>query len=1063
MVYIKNGKVKGLTKKVALPLALAASAFTPVMADTTLKLVGPEGNKIAFDQTKQVAINMTSNDNVSFVEVNIELPAGLQYVEGSFKKADIEALKGHQYKVSLTPKGFHVAIYSDNLDSMGELSDQTIGTFDVKANTKLSGNDPISMTIVDLTDKDANQVKYNNKGKDYIEGAEGDNSIGTGAVAVDKSILPGTWKVTATAANLADGVLAFNPLFDAQTVSIEIENDIAQIAGMEFRLILPQGLALDESSLALTDRKEDQTIGKQIIVDKESGENTNDYKIFILGGDKPFKGSEGAVLTFNLKADMSLATDPEKDFSDEILFENIIVTDIYSNAVKSSDQTIKVQNLNEKARYELTGALNEIEEKALEEPLTRVYDYKDVLDARKAANSKLDELYQAGTLGYQDNPEIVGNLVETYENTLNDISAENINMLETLSQQVADLREQLEAANQPQTVAADSRALAPGDETSTEPDPEAEGDAPEAEPAAVVVKAQEAIAPAQEELAAALSAATAAIDKFEAKIDELFNEKSAEDAERYDGALLNDENQLALKALSDEANAAIAGFEITRNDVNGKNQQTFNQIVSEDLAKALDDVNKYVENLSIVGRNAETGPYANYENLPEVKEAVAAAQKMIEETLPNAIQAAADEIALPFDEGINEVLDLLQQASDAIDNVKEVADHAKEVNDALTTNINEALANVEKALDDAEDRLEEIREADEYKYIDSNEKTTDLMKAIDQRIADLNGLIDAIEKDVNDEQGYDDQSAEAEKIAGFIETLNNALASIDEETYPGVDGEELVGLDKQIEDAVATYDKYHQRGDANMDGRVSLLDYNLIMQYVREEKNVEEVTPEQLSQLNVVQEKSFGTDIEINITDAVGALKIYLNDGSDEGLKLGDRYYSSRALTGESQNIMATSQMVGGVKRIALQLADAQQFTAAQLDVMLGEGARIVNAQLGDLNNGHQLFVGNVNDGRQRVVISNDQLKAFNASVGTVLFLDVEGDVEFSHVLFSTLDAESVAFDVVSGATGIAGVNAAAGEGEQVYSLGGRLMNALKKGVNIIRRADGSTQKVIKK
>lgn len=1063
MVYIKNGKVKGLTKKVALPLALAASAFTPVMADTTLKLVGPEGNKIAFDQTKQVAINMTSNDNVSFVEVNIELPAGLQYVEGSFKKADIEALKGHQYKVSLTPKGFHVAIYSDNLDSMGELSDQTIGTFDVKANTKLSGNDPISMTIVDLTDKDANQVKYNNKGTGNIEGAEGDNSIGTGAVSVDKSILPGEWKVTATAANLADGVLAFNPLFDAQTLSLEIVNDIAQIAGMEFRLILPQGLALDESSLALTDRKEDQTLGKQIIVDKESGENTNDYKIFILGGDKPFKGTEGAVLTFNVKADLSLANDPDKDFSDEILFENIIVTDIYSNAVKSGDQTIKVQNLNEKAHYELTAGLNDVEKKALEEPLTRVYDYKDVLDARKAANDKLDELYQAGILAVDGNAEAVGELINTYESTLKETAEKNEAALDMFSDQVIELKQQLDAANQPQTVAADSRALAPGDETATEPAPEVEGEAPEAEPAAVVVKAQEAIAPAQQELAEALGAANTAIGEFEAKIAELYNEKSAEDAERYDGALLTEEAQTALKALYDAANAAIEGFELTRNDVNGKNQQTFNQIVSEDLAQALDDVNKYVENLSIVGRNAETGPYANYENLPQVKEAVEAAKKLVEETLPNAIQAAADEIALPFDEGINEVLDLLQQASDAIDHVKEVADLAKEVNDALTTNINEALAQTEKALDDAEDRLEEIREADEYKYIDSSEKTADLMKAIDDRIAQLNDLIDAIENDVNDEQGYDDQSAEAEKIAGFIEALNNALASIDEETYPGVDGEELVGLDKQIEDAVATYDKYHQRGDANMDGRVSLLDYNLIMQYVREEKNVEEVTPEQLSQLNVVQEKSFGTDIEINITDAVGALKIYLNDGSDEGLKLGDRYYSSRALTGESQNIMATSQMVGGVKRIALQLADAQQFTAAQLDVMLGEGARIVNAQLGDLNNGHKLFVGNVNNGRQRVVISNDQLKAFNAGSGSVLFLDVEGDVEFSHVLFSTLDAESVAFDVVSGTTGIAGVNAAAGEGEQVYSLGGRLMNALKKGVNIIRRADGSTQKVIKK
>ena len=34
--------------------------------------------------------------------------------------------------------------------------------------------------------------------------------------------------------------------------------------------------------------------------------------------------------------------------------------------------------------------------------------------------------------------------------------------------------------------------------------------------------------------------------------------------------------------------------------------------------------------------------------------------------------------------------------------------------------------------------------------------------------------------------------------------------------------------------------------------------------------------------------------------------------------------------------------------------------------------------------------------------------------------------------------------------TGVAGVKAAAEQGEQVYSIGGRLMNALKKGINII-------------
>ena len=87
--------IKSLSKKVILPLALVASSLTPALAgNTTLKIQGPEGDKIAFDETKQVELMMQSTgDNVSFVEVNIDLPAGLEYVEGSFAKADIEARK----------------------------------------------------------------------------------------------------------------------------------------------------------------------------------------------------------------------------------------------------------------------------------------------------------------------------------------------------------------------------------------------------------------------------------------------------------------------------------------------------------------------------------------------------------------------------------------------------------------------------------------------------------------------------------------------------------------------------------------------------------------------------------------------------------------------------------------------------------------------------------------------------------------------------------------------------------------------------------------------------------
>ena len=1063
MVYIKNGKVKGFTKKVALPLALAASAFTPVMAETTLKVVGPEGNKIAYDETKQVAINMTSEgDNVSFVEVNIELPKGLQYVQGSFKKADIEALKGHQYKVTLTPKGFHVAIYSDNLDSMGDMTDTTIGTFDVKANTALTGEDNIAMTIVDLTDDQAEQIPYNNEGLDGDEGADGDNSIGSEPISIDKQILPGEWKVTATAAALADGVLPFNPLFDAQTISIELENNIAQVAGMEFRLILPQGLTLDEESLALTDRKEDQTVGKQIIVNKETSEETNDYKIFILGGDKGFKGSEGAILTFDLNADMTFAVDPEADFKDEILFENIIVTDIYANAIPHEDITMTVQNLNEKAHFELGNKIAEVEAQAAEEPYTRVYDYEGVVEKRDAANEKYDEYYQAGTLDV--NKEEVSGLIADYLAEIEADTEKNEEIYNELLfgednediKSVKELRDELEAADQPQYPAEEAGEAADG--------ARAMAAAGEEEPIAGEGEEVNPYKEAQIEGATEMLnnlkaldekrvAAIEAIDAFEARIQELYDQQENDpNADRYDGALLTAEEEM--KELGEAAEQALEDFIAKRDEVNDANKAIFDGL--------FDKADEYIDGLTAETNDAENGPYVNdYKEVTPVKEALEAAQAALDEQY--------DAIALPYVEGLSAVVRAIQDAVKA-------AEDAKAKNDAFQAALGGALADAKEALQDAKDKLQETLDDEKYNYIETSEipdgnSSAQQIAAINEKIEEIEDRIAEVEEAINNDfypnDDVKDQDAEEEVVNGFLDTLDEILGDIDgvlnEET-----GELEDGLDQDIENAIATYDKYHMRGDANMDGRVSMIDYNLIMQYVREEKDINDVPEEdnkraeQLSQLNVVQEKSFGTDIEINITDAVGALKIYLNDGSDEGLKLGDRYYSARAT--DAERLVASSQLVNGMKRIALSLSNASEYTAAQFDVVLPEGMKIAGAQLGERTSGHQLFVGNVKDGRQRVIISSSELKAFAGSEGAVVYIDVEGagEVEFSNVLFATTDAESVLFSVENGTTGIAGAKTAA-EGEKVFDLGGRVMNALKKGVNIIRRADGSSQKVIKK
>ena len=41
--------------------------------------------------------------------------------------------------------------------------------------------------------------------------------------------------------------------------------------------------------------------------------------------------------------------------------------------------------------------------------------------------------------------------------------------------------------------------------------------------------------------------------------------------------------------------------------------------------------------------------------------------------------------------------------------------------------------------------------------------------------------------------------------------------------------------------------------------------------------------------------------------------------------------------------------------------------------------------------------------------------------------------------------------------------NALEGASKRVYNIGGAMMDSLRKGINIIRNADGTTQKVLKK
>ena len=1278
MVYYMKAMAAGLAKKVALPIAFAATALVPALAgNTTLKIAEGDGTpftKIAFDQTKKVGIVMTSTgDNVSFVELEVTLATGLEY-QGGFEVSEKLSKLGHTYKCEPVDNTLHITIYNDNLVSMGELTNEVIATFEVKANTKLTGSSNIGLEIIDLTDEEANQVAYQNLGDDTVEGTDGDNSLGTDAVKIDKSILPGEWNVYVTADNLADGVLTIDPtkgLFTPQTLSVNLKNTEALVGGISFRLILPQGLTLQEETVKLNkERTGDKSVSYTVI--KEGGVNTNDYVIFLSGDTKALNLKDGAVIYFDVVADNTLAaaalTETAPDFKDVVTLNDITVTDIYSTAVKQSDYTFEVYNKNEEARWQLlnttNGTLTEVEKTANTAPFDRVYDYSKVLAARNDVNTYIQEQYTAGELAV--NRATADEKVEAYDTELTDAKVKNEALHDAAVEQYGTTLPDALAQTLVKPEEQSARAKAPAAVTD-------------------ITGVWRVTNDNNEGLKNAYDAANTAIDAYKTKVEALYDQKSLEDPDKYDGALLtdseaetsevatllkaaeeaidsydklikqlnqeNDENEAGYKVtaenMKNEFDKIVEATEVTEetkapariiediadekeaaydaiDDINTKaieqanagelvNEKMPNAIVDQAVNDAKDAVKAYTDERdrlvqlnddnydlynSIIQKDGaglygtslqdmldETeqaiilmptnvddpenpsgtleGAYANYENFPEIKEAIDAAQKAIDD-VQKFVDAAHKNGGLAFEDGedgtqaveaeIEKAVQAIQDANDvalqakadndnafkaeneellektinnlenyygdfdgtnledqpetyqaayeaemeAVDNylnelgksnekgmvakdlanpdsdlrkAKDALDEAlknlQDVVDNLTA-VNELVNEADRNLQDAEDKLKEIREDEKYKYIDSSEKTAALMDAIDEKIKDLHERIDAIDDDANN--GKDDWKELLNKngeVDKWLEDLQQIINEI--EGALDAEGEFVDGLDQDIEKAVETYDKFHKRGDANMDGRVSMIDYNTIMGYVREEASLEDIAEEaarneQESQLNVVQEPEFGTDIEINITDAIGALWIYLNGGTDEGLGLGDRYYSARAA--EAESLLASETMVNGVRRIALNLNNVNDYTAAQLDLVLPEGATLVAATLGERSNGHELFVGSVKDGRQRIVMSNSQLNAFKGNEGAVLYIDVQGDgdVQFNNVIFATTHAQSTRFTVGAAAetTGIAGVKAAA-EGEQVYSIGGRLMNAVKKGINIIRRADGTTQKVIKK
>lgn len=162
-----------------------------------------------------------------------------------------------------------------------------------------------------------------------------------------------------------------------------------------------------------------------------------------------------------------------------------------------------------------------------------------------------------------------------------------------------------------------------------------------------------------------------------------------------------------------------------------------------------------------------------------------------------------------------------------------------------------------------------------------------------------------------------------------------------------------------------------------------------------------------------------------------------------------------------SENLTVSAEDNNGVQRIAINLENRKDYVACQMDIVLPAGMTVVGESVGNRANGHALYSKDIN-GVHRVVISTIENNSFTNG-SAILYLDVQGGsidkVALDNVIFAEANGRETTI-TGNDATGINGMETEGSLKQKIYTVGGQLLDKVKQGINIVRNANGKTQKV---
>lgn len=320
--------------------------------------------------------------------------------------------------------------------------------------------------------------------------------------------------------------------------------------------------------------------------------------------------------------------------------------------------------------------------------------------------------------------------------------------------------------------------------------------------------------------------------------------------------------------------------------------------------------------------------------------------------------------------------------------------------------------------------------------------------------ADLNAQLDALRIR---KEAVDNKIEELRTSVDYQDDLEGWAAEFDKEAQKAKD---IADEAKAIAESAA--ENEFTPGDVNNepDGVVDVVDVQMIATWSGEKLTYDQIK-EQYSARQAAA-ADLNNDQMVNIADVTAVVRLALD--AEEGTT-GARYAYARGIAGGNDTMdLVPLGTEDGVRSYELNLNNSQTFIAGQFDVVLPAGVEFVDARLAGRTTDHVLNVY-YHDGYVTLQIFSFTNAEISGHSGALVVLETRGagTVEIENALF--VDTRNQTYNVQMGSMSFIDTitEGARNLKESIYNVAGQARQSIQRGINIIRRSDGTTTKELHK